>query len=93
MSAVLLALYWLSGLVTLAEALNKLDRTAPLLEGLSPHEQLTEWLKALAWGLLAIGAAGAVITPLLGLGPPTLPDVCVLAGFAVLIIRTRVKEG
>jgi hypothetical protein len=24
---------------------------------------------------------------------PTLRDVCVLGGFAVLIVRTRVKEG
>jgi len=31
--------------------------------------------------------------PLLRLEHPTLDQVCVLAGFAVLIVRTRVKEG
>mgnify|MGYP007095261026 CR=1 FL=1 len=59
--------------------------------------------------LLALGGAGAVIAPALPFLPvqepnawlpyllpaqtPTLPDVCVIVGFAVLIVRTRVKEG
>jgi hypothetical protein len=54
--------------------------------------RLATILKAAAWGLLALGAAGAVITPLLHLETPTLQDACVMAGFAVLIVRTRVKE-
>ena len=93
----------------LAEALNKLERTAPLRPGLKPRERATEWLKAVAWSLLALGGAGAVIAPALPFLPvqepnawlpyllpaqtPTLPDVCVIVGFAVLIVRTRVKEG
>jgi hypothetical protein len=43
--------------------------------------------------LLAVGGAGAIVTPLMRLQPPTLQDVCVMLGFAVLIVRTRVKEG
>ena len=31
--------------------------------------------------------------PMLRLEPPTIEQVCVLTGFAVLIVRTRVKEG
>ena len=31
--------------------------------------------------------------PLLRLGPPSIDQVCVLTGFAVLIVRTRLKEG
>lgn len=81
--------------------------TAP---GLKPRERATEWLKAVAWSLLALGGAGAVISPRFPFLPararaqrvaaipvarasPTLPDVCVIVGFAVLIVRTRVQEG
>lgn len=86
-------IHWICGLIVLAEALNKLERTAPFARGLSRHQRVVDGLKALAWALLALGGAGAVITPLLALEPPTLHDMCVTAGFAVLIIRTRVKEG
>ena len=102
-------LHFVAGFVVLAEALNKLERTAPLRPGLKPRERATEWLKAVAWSLLALGGAGAVIAPALPFLPlqeprswlpyllpaqtPTLPDVCVIVGFAVLIVRTRVKEG
>ncbi len=85
--------HWLSGAIVLAEALNKLERTAPCRPGLTARERVTDWLKAIAWALLALGGAGAVITPLLPLEQPTLQDACALLGFAVLIVRTRVKEG
>lgn len=93
MTALLLVLHWASGFVVLAEALNKLERCAPCRRGLATRERATEWLKAIAWALLAIGGAGAVVTPFLPLERPTLQDVCVVLGFAVLIVRTRVKEG
>jgi len=93
MSEAIQILHWLAGLITVAEALNKLERTAPLARGLDARERVTEWLKALAWACLAIGGAGAVITPFLHLEAPTLQDASVLVGFAVLIVRTRVKEG
>jgi hypothetical protein len=68
---------------------------------------VVDGLKALAWTLLAVGAGGAVATPMLialglpqdyseilmHLEAPTLAETMVLAGFATLIIRTRVKEG
>lgn len=93
MTAAISFLHCLSGLIVVAEALNKLERTAPCRRGLGWRERATEWLKALAWGLLAIGGGGAVVTPFLPLEAPTLQDVCVVLGFAILIIRTRVKEG
>lgn len=102
-------IHFTAGLLVLAEALNKLERTAPLRPGLKPRERATKWLKAVAWSLLALGGAGAVIAPALPFLPvqepnawlpyllpaqtPALPDVCVIVGFAVLIVRTRVKEG
>lgn len=109
MTTALHVIYWLAGLLVLAEALNKLERTAPCRHGLTGRERATEWLKALAWLLLAFGGAGAVLAPLMpwlpmdrigGMSPllmptqpPTLQDVCIVLGFAVLIVRTRVKEG
>lgn len=99
-------IHWLAGIVVLAEALNKLERTAPFAAGLSLRKRVVDFLKALAWLLLAIGAGGAVATPLLiSLGihatpfdhithaHPTFAETAVLLGFAVLIVRTRVKEG
>lgn len=94
MMTTLLVLHWLSGFIALAEALNKLERTAPCRPGvLGWRKRSTEWLKVIAWMLLAMGGAGALITPLLPLEHPTLQDMCVMAGVAVLIVRTRVKEG
>ena len=87
------ALHWIACLIVLAEALNKLERTAPFRPGITPHVRLVDALKALAWALLAVGAAGGLITPLLHLEAPTLQDTCIAVGFAVLIVRTRVKEG
>ena len=106
MSATLQWVHFMAGVIVLAEALNKLERTAPFMPGLALRARFVDGLKALAWALLAIGAAGAIAMPLLpGLGfraspwmwmanhPPTLDETAVLLGFAVLIIRTRIKEG
>jgi len=107
MSDAIQALHVVAGLVVLAESLNKLERTAPFAAGLAPRERVVDSLKALAWMLLALGAAGAVASPaLLALGfppdaggafarldRPTAAETAVLLGFAVLIVRTRVKEG
>lgn len=100
-------LHWLASLIVLAEALNKLERTAPCARGMTPHQRLVDGLKALAWSLLALGAGGGLISPALlhlGVRPdayselmrlerPTIAETTVMLGFAVLIIRTRVKEG
>jgi hypothetical protein len=87
------AIHFLAGLLILAEALNKLERTQIFGPHVSLRQLAAVVLKALAWSVLAVGGAGAVVTPLLPLEAPTLQDVCVIFGFAVLIVRTRVKEG
>jgi len=89
----LAGLHWLAGLIVVAESLNKLERTAPFAPGLSHHQRIAAWLKAAAWLLLSAGGAGALVTPLMRLEPPTLQDVAMIVGFAILIIRTRFKEG
>ena len=99
-------IHWLAAFVVMAEALNKLERTAPFAPGLAPRTRLVDGLKALAWMLLALGAGGALIGPLLepwGISTssrqslahiaPSLSEMCVMVGFATLIVRTRVKEG
>lgn len=106
MNSLIQVLHFVAGFIVLAEALNKLERTNPCLRGLGVRERVTEWLKAIAWLLLALGAGGALAvpvlllcgvqsadTPLLRLDHPTLAETLVLLGFAVLIVRTRVKEG
>lgn len=93
MTLLIQSIHWLAGLIVLAEALNKLERTSPTRPGICKRERLLAWLKAVAWGLLAIGGAGAVITPLMQMDAPSLQDMCILLGSAVLIVRTRIKEG
>ena len=107
MTTTLQILQWVAGFIVLAEALNKLERTAPFAPGMTRHDRMVDGLKALAWILLAICAGGAVATPVLtAMGvhahpwnqfishqQPTLAETSVLLGFAVLIVRTRVKEG
>lgn len=98
-------LHWLAGLIILAEALNKLERTHPLAAGLRRRQRLVDMLKVLAWTLLALGGGAAVAAPLLlvlgvhsgqllllRLEHPLLAETAVLLGFAVLIVRTRIKE-
>lgn len=107
MSLALQILHIVAGLVVLAEALNKLERVRPFAPGMRARDRLVDGLKALAWLLLALGAGGALAAPmLLALGVPeqsasllmrlerpVLDQTLVLLGFAVLIVRTRVKEG
>ena len=91
MGATLLALL---AIVVLAEAINKLYHTRPCLPGITSHERLLEWLKAAAWMLLAVGAGGAVIGLIFQqFEPPPVREICTTAGFVVLIVRTRLKEG
>lgn len=106
MSSIIQTLHFVAGFVVLAEALNKLDRTDPCACDLDLRERVTEWLKGIAWVLLALGSFVAVFgpvlisvgvqsseAPLLRLETATLTETSVLLGFAVLIVRTRVKEG
>lgn len=107
MQTLIAALHMLAALVVLAEALNKLERIPAPRHWTTAHVRWVQGLKAFAWLLLALGAGGALITPLLlatgwpagllapllRLERPTLPETCVLLGFAVLIVRTRIKEG
>lgn len=106
-SAMVAALHWTAGFIVLAEAFNKLDRTDVRAPGLSPRERGVRIAKAIAWCLLAMGAGGALVRPVLivaiggdlqaGLVLITdrvsLSDLCVLGGFALLIVRSRFKEG
>ena len=67
MQSILEILHWVAAIVVLAEGLNKLERTAPFRPGICTHDRIVDGLKALAWCLLALGAGGAVIAPVLPL--------------------------
>jgi hypothetical protein len=103
-------LHCMAGLVVLAEALNKIERT-DLFDGrgdllhrlLGVRWLLVPWrwrrphvikvLKLLAWLLMSIAAAVALASPFMYLPGPRLADVAMLGGFALLIVRSRLKEG
>lgn len=101
----LLVVHWAAAFVVLGEGLNKLHRTDPLARGLDLRRRVVVLLKAVAWILLALGAAGALVRPLVVPGAlphvlavllvdrVSLVDVCVIVGFATLIVRSRFKEG
>jgi hypothetical protein len=103
----LMFMHWLAALIVLLEAFNKLERCDPLQPGLCGRARFVVFLKAIAWVLLALGAAGAVVRPalvaaaqadpqvgsLLLVDPPSIVDLLYALGFAVLIVRSRLKES
>ena len=103
MSATLPILHALVALVILAEASFKAELSNPCKAGLCPRNRALEVLKSFAWVLLAFGAGASLFLPLMGsalassqdylLPTPSLQNTAIMVGFAVLIIRTRVKEG
>lgn len=90
--SILFLVYTVAGVVVLAEALNKLERTCPFEPGLSWRERAVVWLKTLGWIALAIGAAGATGSIILYKTPPSFAEVATTSGFALLIIRSRIGE-
>ena len=85
--------YTVAGIIVLAEALNKLERTCPFEPGLSIRERTVVWLKTLGWIALAIGGAGAAGSSVLFRAPPNPGEVFTMVGFALLIIRSRIGEA
>lgn len=89
------ALHIVASTVVISEALNKLERCQPTARGLCARQRVIEVLKALAWGLLACGAGIPLVDWLMPVPDHllALSQACTMAGVAVLIVRTRVKEG
>jgi hypothetical protein len=91
-------------LIVLAEALNKVERSDVfggrrgfvdcaagaawlLVPWKWQRSHIVTVLKACGWSALSVGAAASMVTP------ATLAHLAVLGGFALLIVRSRVKEG
>lgn len=89
---ILLAIQTVSGLLVLAEALNKLERTDPLEPSLHLVDRAVVCLKVLGWCMLALGACGIMVSPLLGHPDPTVKELLLLVGFALLVLRSRLRE-
>lgn len=103
MSVLLQIIGALCAFIVLAEALNKIERAdlwggrtgrarlgalAALLRPWSwQRDNVVTVLKVAGWCLMSVGAAGSLITR------PNAPALCVLAGFALLIVRSRLKEA
>jgi hypothetical protein len=100
---------WFASWAILAEGLNKLERSDPFAGAVGWKPRLlgllwlfVPWawrrdrvvvvLKIFGWALLAVGAAGYIARLYIN-APWFSPDVAVIAGFAILIVRSRVKEG
>lgn len=89
--AFLVALYWASGLIVLAVGLERLEHMAPCAKRVSWRDRRKLIIEALFWASLCIGAAGAIITPLLPIERPTLQSACALVGIAGLILCGRLR--
>lgn len=97
MNTFLQILLSVAAVIVVAEGLNKAERVNLLERNVAPRERICAWLKGLAWFLLSLGA-GVYLFAVVFSQDPTgdlarLAAPLVLIGFAVLIVRTRVKEG
>lgn len=88
---ILLVLHWFAGLVVLAIGLAQLEHISPCEKGLSKRVRYRLFAEAFFWAALCIGAAGAVVSPLLPLEKPTLQDACALVGLAGVILCGRLR--
>lgn len=55
--------------------------------------RVVQVLKVCGWASISVGAAGELLHPLLGLRWPIPGTTAVIVGFALLIVRSRLKEG
>lgn len=65
---------------------------ALLMPWREPPGTLARMVQFAAWFACALGAAGAVILPLMNKTPTSSPDVLTLSGFAALILHARYME-
>ncbi len=68
------------------------DRAIDMIRSGTWRQRVVDCLKATGWVLLAIGAGGALVGPLLPANTSRGADVCIAIGFAILVIRSRVRE-
>lgn len=88
---ILLFVHWIAGFVVLAAGLHRLEHLNLFGKGLSRKDRAFICLEAVAWAALCVGAAGAIVTPLMPLERPTLQDSCVMGGLAGLLLILRRK--
>lgn len=85
-------LLFVAGVIVLAEALNKIERTDPFEPGLCARARAVVWLKMIGWCCIAMGAAGGIVRPMLGHPMPSAGESLTLVGFALLVVRSRLGE-
>ncbi len=85
-------LHWVSALIVIIEALNKLERYDPFQKMKSVKQMLIFWMTSAAWVALAVGSAGALVMPFLSIKPKLTADAFVLIAFAALLVRARLYQ-
>ncbi len=96
MNTILWLICILAALVILGEALNKIIRASPRAarrSGAGARAELLAWLKGVSWIMFALGAGGVFARLLFNQSLPDPDALLVLVGLAVIVIRSRVKEG
>jgi hypothetical protein len=92
MTVALIIVHALAGLIVLAEALNKLERTNLRCTWMTPRQRAITAMKAASWAAIAVASAGAAVGPLMYSAVPSLADAAMMAGFAGLVVRSRLQE-
>lgn len=105
MIATLYVIHWVSALVIAFQAIDRVFQCPLRQPGLCFKQRLSMALKGIAWALMAFAATGALVAPLLrGMQPPglygllvnplpSLGEICLFAGFAVLVVRSWTMEA
>lgn len=105
MIATLYVIHWVSALVIAVQASDRIFQCPLRQPGLCFKQRLSMALKGIAWALMAFAAMGALVAPMLrgmqlpglyGLlvNPlPSLGEIGMFFGFAVLVVRSWVMDA
>lgn len=105
MIATLYVIHWVSALFIALQSSDRLFQCPLMQPGLCFKQRLSMAMKGIAWALMAFAAMGALVAPMLrgmqlpglyGLlvnPAPSLGEIGMFAGFAVLIVRSWVMEA
>ncbi len=80
------------GVIVFAEGLNKLERSDLLERGLTLRQRIVTILKVLGWFAIVLGSAGMIVASLLPPAYVELGYTLMVLGFALLVLRSRVRE-
>lgn len=80
------------GTIVFSEGLNKLERTDLRAPGLTLRQRIVTVLKVLGWFSIVLGSAGMIVAGWLPRVYVELGYTLMVLGFALLVLRSRVRE-